>query len=98
MALGMAFVISVAGAHGPATIAGRLGGDYPAFYGAGTLVRTGQAAHLYDPGRPAAAERSLFGDERDGGYLDFAYPPAFAALYAPLSAIDYRTSYVIDTA
>jgi hypothetical protein len=97
-ALALAFVISVAGAHGSATVAGRLGGDYPAFYGAGTLVRTGQASHLYDPGRQAAAERSLFGDERDGGYLDFAYPPAFAALYAPLSAIDYRTSYVIDTA
>ena len=97
-ALALAFVISVAGAHGTATVGGRLGGDYPAFYGAGTLVRTGQAAHLYEPGRQARAERSLFGDERGGGYLDFAYPPAFAALYAPLSALDYRTSYVMDTA
>jgi len=52
VALALAFVISVAGSHGTATISGRLGGDYPAFYGAGTLVRTGQAAHLALPGRP----------------------------------------------
>jgi len=100
VAFALAFAVSLASsigtAGGSATVGGRLGGDFPAFYGAGRIVSTGDAAHLYDPQRQADAQRDLFGAQ-DDGYLYFAYPPAVAALYAPLSRMPYGTAYALHT-
>jgi hypothetical protein len=91
-----ALFITLATGSGSSTAAGRIGGDYPAFYGAGTIVLDGDSAHLYDPDRQAQAQRDLFGQEHDG-FLYFAYPPAVAAAYAPLALLPYRLSYALHT-
>lgn len=67
--------------------------DWPAFYSAGTLVRTGDAAHLYDASVQAATQHRLFGE----GYTPFGYAlPAFVAfLFAPLSWLSFAQSYFV---
>lgn len=77
--------------------AGRLtlGGDLVPAYAAGTLVRQGRAADVYDPAALAEVERAIVRDARleplplYGAYLN---PPFFAAAYAPLAALPYRTA------
>jgi hypothetical protein len=98
LALGIGFVVSVAGGSGSHAAVGRLGGDYPAFYAAGRMVLHGDGAHLDEPARQAAEQRPYYGDEDDGGYLPFAYPPAVALALAPIAALPYRASYVVDVA
>lgn len=92
-ALIVGFAVSVAGGSGTGATSGRLGGDFPAFYAAGSIVAEGDWAELYDPERQHAEQAALFGD-RDEGYLYFAYPPHAASLYRPLAALDYRVAYV----
>lgn len=96
IALGLAFAASLVSGSGSTALDGRLGGDYPAFYGAGSLVRDGVRDQLYDPARQEAAQQGLFGSETEG-YLHFAYPPVVAAFYAPFAALPYRTSYALHT-
>jgi len=88
-----AVAVSVLGASGSHTVSGRLGGDYPAFDGAGRIVAAGDGADLYDPVVQAESQRGLYGGETDGGYLPFAYPPHVALPYSVLSAVGYRWSY-----
>jgi hypothetical protein len=71
----------------------RLGGDFPAFYAAGSIVRSGDIDSLYDPARQLVEQSELGLD----GYLAFAYPPHVAAAYAPLSALPYRYAYLVHT-
>src|SRR5947207_9971002 len=71
-ALVVAFLVTVLSGSGSDTAAGRVGGDYPAFYGAGRIVLDGDAAHLYDVKRQEQAERDLFAGNHDG-LLYFAY-------------------------
>lgn len=80
---------STAGVDGP-----RLGGDYPAFYGAGSIFWDGDFDLLYDADRQELAQAGLGLD----GYLAFAYPPHVAAAYAPLGALPFQLSYFIHTA
>ena len=47
LALAFAFGVSVLVANGADGAAGRLGGDYPAFYGAGRIVLAGDGDQLY---------------------------------------------------
>lgn len=72
---------------------GRLGGDFPAFYAAGSIVRSGDLSSLYDPARQEIEQVELGID----GYLAFAYPPHVAAAYAPLSFLDFRLAYLVHT-
>lgn len=95
-AVGAAFVLVVALGSGSSTVSGRVGGDFPAFYAAGSLVVHGQDDNLYDPTAQAAAQHDLLGSE--GGFLAFAYAPQVALAYAPLSLLDYRLAYVVHTA
>jgi len=90
-----AFVFVVASGDGSSTASGRVGGDYPAFYAAGTLVNDGRIDELYDPAAQAEVQETLLGEE--DGYLAFAYAPHVAAAYAPLAALPYRASYVAHT-
>jgi len=92
----VAFIVTVATGSGSSTAAGRIGGDYPAFYGAGRIVLEGDASHLYEPARQEQAQHDLFGGEHSG-FLYFAYPPPVAALYAPFAALPYRLSYALHT-
>jgi alpha-1,2-mannosyltransferase len=93
--LGLALLFVVLAGDGSSTTTGRIGGDYPAFYGAGSIVLDGELEGLYDPARQSRAQADLHGGET--GYLAFAYPPHVAVAYAPLSALPYRFSYVIHT-
>ena len=97
LALGLALTIAVvAGAglgDGDSSGGARLGGDFPAFYGAGSIVWSGDIDQLYDPIRQQAEQTELGLD----GYLAFAYAPHVAAAYAPLSALDFQLAYAVHT-
>ena len=96
LAVVAAFTISVIGATGADTVSGRLGGDFPAFYAAGSIVADGDWNELYSADRQVEAQSALF-PEADGSYLYFAYPPHVAPLYRPLAALDYRLAYAVHT-
>ena len=91
-----AFAISVLSASGGDAVSGRLGGDFPAFYAAGSIAADGDWANLYDPDRQLAEQARLF-PESDESFLYFAYPPHAAAAYRPLAALDYRLAYTIHS-
>jgi hypothetical protein len=96
LALAAGFVITLAAGSGSNTSSGRVGGDYPAFYGAGSLVADGDGHDLYDPQAQGRSQEGLYGSE--GGYLAYVYPPPVALAFAPLSKLPYRASYAVDTA
>ncbi len=73
----------------------RLGGDFPAFYGAGLIVLAGEAADLYNVDRQLAAQEELL--NKPGEFLCFAYPPFVALPYAALAMLPYRLAYAINT-
>ena len=73
----------------------RLGGDYPAFYAAGSIAADGDWDQLYSHERQQIEQAGLIDDE--GGYLYFSYPPFVAAAYAPLAAPAYAWSSLIHT-
>lgn len=91
-----AFAISVLGSTGADTVSGRLGGDFPAFYAAGSIAADGDWANLYDPDRQLAEQARLF-PESDDSFLYFAYPPHAAAAYRPFAAMDYRLAYALHS-
>jgi len=75
-----------------------LGGDLVPAYAAGTLVRQGRAVEVYDSNALAGVELQIVRDAKleplplYGAYLN---PPFFAAAYAPLSAMPYRTAALV---
>jgi hypothetical protein len=74
-------------------VRGRIIGDWFSFYAAGTLVRTGGAAHLYDASVQAATQRALLGpDIRTMGYT---LPMFVALVFAPLSRLSLTASYLV---
>lgn len=95
-ALALAFVIVLASGSGSDTASGRVGGDFPAFYGAGTIVNDGDLDRLWDLPTQQAAQADLLGDE--GGFIMFPYAPHVAAAYAPLAHLPYRLAYGLHTA
>ncbi len=90
IALGAA-VLGGSGSDGPA---GRLGGDFPAFYGAGRMVLEGDGANLYDVQAQATAQGDMMGGTTDE-FVYNPYPPHLAALFVPLAALSYRLSYLV---
>ena len=94
-AMAGAFLFVALTADGSSTTTGRLGGDYPAFHGAGSIVLDGNLDSLYDPAAQAAAQEDLLGGE--DGFLPFVYPPHVGAAYAPLAALPYNIAYVLHT-
>ncbi len=97
MAIVASVVIIAAQGSGATAIGGRLGGDYPEFYGAGRIVRDGDGHRIYEAEVQARSQRDLYPEDEPPGHLDFAYPPAVAAAYVPLSLLPYRVSYVVHT-
>ncbi|MGY6500160.1 MAG: glycosyltransferase family 87 protein [Acidimicrobiales bacterium] len=88
-----AVIVVVATSGGADSLAGRLGGDFPQFYGAGTIILDGDADRLYDLDRQLEAQAPFLDD---GGIL-FAYPAAFAVPYVALASVDYRLAYLVHT-
>jgi hypothetical protein len=93
--LAVAFVVVIASADGPDAISGRVGGDFPAFFGAGSIVADGDIEQLYDLERQVAAQADLFPSGTDALY--FAYPPHVAAGYGLLVPLGYTSAYVLQT-
>jgi hypothetical protein len=96
-ALGAALLLGVLFGGGASTASGRLGGDYPAFYGAGRIAVDGDWKHLYEPERQIDAQYDLYPGEEAGQYMYFPYPPFVAAAYAPLALLPYRLSFLAHT-
>lgn len=90
-------LVLLATSHGLRTIrGGRIGGDLPAFYGAGRIVRSGDARHLYDWPTQRAVERDLLPDSEQG-WIPFPYPPFVAAMYVPLTLLPFKAAYGLHT-
>ena len=87
------WLIAVLTSSGTATITGRLGGDFPAFYAAGSIVASGDIDQLYDFDRQRAEQAGVL----DSGFLAFAYPSYVAVAYAPLTNLTFRTAYIVHT-
>jgi hypothetical protein len=88
------FVATLAAAESPAP-ANRIGGDFPAFYGAGRIAADGAWDDLYEMDRQVEAQAGLHpADEGDVAWF-FAYPPQVAFAYQPLAALDYHWSSLI---
>lgn len=96
IALFVPIVVSVLSADGSAMITGRLGGDFPAFYGAGAVVEQGQVDELYDWQVQADAQDGLFGDD-EGVFQVFAYPPFVAHVFSFLARLPYPLAYFVFT-
>lgn len=95
VALAVSFIAVIVGADGARSLTGRVGGDFPAFYGAGSIVADGDLERLYDPTRQAEAQVDLLGE---GSVLYFAYPPPVAAAYSLLAHLPYVLAYAVHTA
>lgn len=93
--LTIAFLIVIFTGEGGATLTGRIGGDFPAFYGIGRIIASGDLDQLYDAGRQKEEQIDILADE--GGFLPFAYPPFAALFYYPFAFFPYRVSYVLHT-
>ena len=70
--------------------------DWIVFYAAGTAIRDGMPALLYDGARLTAFEATLLGPWFTGPVTlhPFLYPPPFLLLLAPLSRLSFAVSYV----
>lgn len=86
--------VMVIGAFVASDEEGQLGGDFPAFYAAGSIVADGGYEDLYDPVVQRAAQDGLINNE--GGYLFFAYPPFVATGYSWLAPLGYRMAYLVQ--
>ena len=55
--LTVGFLVAIFIGQGASTLTGRLGGDYPAFYGAGRIIAQGNAINLYNSRIQAEAQK-----------------------------------------
>ena len=74
-----------------------IGGDYPAFYGAGLIAADGDLEQLHNPARQAEAQAGLHPAEEGEVSVFFPYPPQIAVVYQPLASMDYHWSYLAHT-
>jgi alpha-1,2-mannosyltransferase len=72
-----------------------IGGDYVAFYAAGRILLSGDGAHLYDHATVTAVQDIALEGRIPGFYDAFRNPPFFAAVFAPLSALDLVPSFAV---
>lgn len=96
VAILVAFPVVLLTAESDVSIQSQIGGDLPTFYAAGDIIRSGDGDRLYDLDRQFEAQAGFWENERS--LILYVYPPAFAAPYAPLSALDYKLVYLVHTA
>ena len=75
---------------------GRMGGDFPGFYGAARIVRAGTAQSLYDPAVQRRAQADLLPGVEEG-WIHFAYPPFVALAYVPFTFLSFKSAYIVHT-
>jgi hypothetical protein len=90
------FALHLWRADGVATETARLGGDFPAFYAAGSLVADGRVDEVYDGKAQAEAPVGISPDAPDAFFM-FAYPLFVAVVFAPLAQLDFLTAYTVHT-
>lgn len=96
VALYVPLLITMLVGSGASAVTGRLGGDFPAFYGAGTVVNESGFDDIYDLDRLTEAQVGLFGDAPPE-LLPFFYPPFVAHLDSFLALLPYRGAYAVHT-
>ena len=75
---------------------GRLGGDFPAFYGAGRTVAEGRFDDLYNFRHEAGVQKGLIpGNDAAEMAMPFPYPPFVALAYYPATLLGYRLSFLV---
>ncbi|MGC2621459.1 MAG: glycosyltransferase family 87 protein, partial [Acidobacteriaceae bacterium] len=67
--------------------------DYRSFYAAGTMVRTGQAASLYDYETERRVQNAVVGPNENA--LPYMPAPFTALFFVPLSLLPFRASYFV---
>ncbi len=72
----------------------RYGGDFPSFYGAGTIIVDGDGSDLYSVETQTSAQSGSFSG---GEVLYFAYPPFTAVMYAGLAWLPYGAAYAVHS-
>ena len=90
LALAIAVVVGAVVAGDAEFPAEAVGGDYPAFYGAGVIAADGDWDELYTLERQSEAQAGLYEATAEDAARFFPYPPQVAALYAPLAGLDYH--------
>jgi hypothetical protein len=95
-AFAVGFLIALLSGHDASTLTGRLGGDYPAFYGAGRIIVQGDWDNLYNLKKQSAIQKDFYPGEGNV-FMPFPYPPFVAVAYYPLSLMPYRLSYAVHT-
>ena len=65
-----------------------IAGDFIAFYTAGRLVLTGDAAHMYDHDRVAALQHEMLQGHAAAFFDAYRNPPFFALPFVPLALMD----------
>jgi len=94
-ALWAAWLLSAVLGPGKLDLAGTpIGTDYLQFYAAGTTVRIGESAHLYDIPYQVKLEQEIIGPGLTS-YHAFITPPFLAWLFVPFSMLDYTTSLAL---
>jgi hypothetical protein len=66
-------------------------GDWVSFYAAGTLIRDGHGAQLFDPASQAAAQEAIF--RRDLVANGYPLPAFMAFVFAPFTLLSFAQSY-----
>jgi len=87
------WVVLLATSTGARTLLGtELGGDFPNFYAAGTILRT-QPSRLYDLPLQSRIYHRLLPDEPAASALPYGYAPALAVIFRGLAALPYPAAY-----
>ncbi len=97
-AMWLAWLISITFGAGKVDLARQVvGADYVQFYAAGTTLRLGQSAQLYDIEYQARLELQIIGSELQS-YYAFITPPFLAWLFVPFSWLPYEMSFAVWSA
>jgi alpha-1,2-mannosyltransferase len=70
-----------------------IGTDFSSFYAAGSLVRDGRAADVYDMAAHYAREKQIFGEATP--YYGWLYPPIFLFVVTPLALMPYPLALAV---
>jgi hypothetical protein len=95
----LAFVVTVVQSKDLITRQGvPLGGDYPVFYGVGSLVVSGQPESVFNVSAVNRAQAKAVGRSQLEEYHAWVYPPYVALPLAPLAMLPYLPSLLVHTA
>lgn len=76
----------------------RIGGDFAAFYGAGSIVLEGDRSRLYDFDYQKEIQQQKVPTLAQGEFQPFPYPPPVAAAYTPFALVPFEFAYWAQSA